>query len=104
MVRGSSATFRILVSDACRSGALTRVKGGQRAPPFPIGTGEQLSGEGVVFLTGSSANEDAQESDELRGSFFTHAFNSGLLGAADTAGGGRVTLEEACRCAPAATA
>src|SRR6266436_1350187 len=48
IVRGSAATFRVLVSDACRSGALTRVKGGQRAPPFPIVMGEQLSGEGVV--------------------------------------------------------
>jgi Caspase domain len=97
IVRGSAATFRVLVSDACRSGALTRVKGGQQEPPFPIVTDEKLSGEGVVFLTASSANEDAQESDELRGSFFTHAFNSGLLGAADADGDGRVTLEEAYR-------
>lgn len=97
IVRGSSATFRVLVSDACRSGALTRVKGGEVAPPFPLVVDEKLSGEGVVFLTASSANEDAQESDELRGSFFTHAFNSGLLGAADADGDGRVTLEEAYR-------
>lgn len=97
IVRGSSASFRILVSDACRSGALTRVKGGQQEAPFPIVTDDKLNGEGVVFLTASSANEDAQESDELRASFFTHAFNSGLLGAADADGDGRVTLEEAYR-------
>ncbi len=36
-----------------------------------------------MFLTSSSASEDSQESDELKGSFFTHALLSGLLGAAD---------------------
>ncbi|MGH7284491.1 MAG: caspase family protein, partial [Polyangiaceae bacterium] len=61
LVRGSAATFRILMLDACRSGALTRVKGGQTAPPFSISVGEHLTGEGLAFLTSSSANEDAQE-------------------------------------------
>lgn len=95
LVRGSSAHFRMLVLDACRSGALTRVKGGVRVPPFPIEIEEKLSGEGVVFLTSTSANEDAQESDELKGSFFTHYFVSGLVGAADTNGDGVVVLKEA---------
>jgi uncharacterized caspase-like protein len=36
LVRGSSAALRVLVVDACRSGALTRVKGGVAAPPFPV--------------------------------------------------------------------
>src|SRR5690606_8366544 len=34
LVRGSPAKFRLLVVDACRSGALTRVKGGTIAAPF----------------------------------------------------------------------
>ena len=46
-----------------------------------------LAGEGVVFLTSSSANEDAHESDTLKGSFFTHYLVSGMLGAADTDAG-----------------
>ncbi len=95
LVRGSAASFRLLLIDACRSGALTRVKGGSPAPQFPIALGEQLQGEGVVFLTSSAASEDAQESDALGGSFFTHYFRSGLLGAADANGDGRVDLEEA---------
>lgn len=95
LVRGSSAHFRMLILDACRSGALTRVKGGTRVPPFPIEIEERLGGEGVVFLTSTSANEDAQESDELKGSFFTHYFVSGLVGAADSNGDGRVVLKEA---------
>jgi caspase domain-containing protein len=103
LVRSSSASFRVLVVDACRSGALTRVKGGRPAPSFAVRVDEQLSGEGVVFLTSSSANEDAQESDEIQGSFFTHYFRSGLLGAADDDGDGRVTLDEAYRHAHAST-
>ncbi len=95
LVRGSAADFRVLLLDACRSGALTRVKGGTSAPPFPIRIGERLDGQGVVFLTSSSASEDAQESDDLRGSFFTHYFASGLMGAPDFDHDGRVDLDEA---------
>ncbi len=103
LVRGSAATFRLLVLDACRSGALTRVKGGTPIPPFELTASERAPGEGAVFLTSSSASEDSQESDELKGSFFTHAFVSGLLGAADADGDGRVTLDEAYRHAYEAT-
>jgi len=51
----------------------------------------------------SAVDEDAQESDALKGSFFTHAFVSGLLGAADVDGDGDVVLEEAYRHAYDAT-
>ena len=103
LVRGSAATFRVLALDACRSGALTRVKGGQRGPPFAIRVEEHLSEQGLVFLTSSAANEDAQESDALKGSFFTHHFVSALLGAGDADGDGSVTLDEAYRYAYDAT-
>ncbi len=103
LVRGSAATLRLLILDACRSGALTRVKGGAPIPPFDIQLGERVAGEGAVFLTSSSASEDSQESDEIKGSFFTHALVSGLLGAADANGDGRVTLDEAYRYAYEAT-
>ena len=95
LVRGSPAKVRVLVIDACRSGALTRVKGGHPAPPVELD--HALLGEGLVFLTSSAAGEDAQESDEVGGSFFTHFFTSGLLGAADGDGDGDVTLAEAFR-------
>jgi hypothetical protein len=93
LVRGSPADVRVLVIDACRSGALTRVKGGRPAPPVELD--HDLVGEGLVFLTSSAAGEDAQESDEVGGSFFTHYFTSGLLGAADVDSDGDVTLAEA---------
>ena len=97
LVRGSAASFRLLVVDACRSGALTRVKGGTQVPAAPIELAERLPADGMVFWTSSSANEDAQESDEIGGSFFTHYLVSGLVGAADDDKDGTVTLEEAYR-------
>jgi hypothetical protein len=103
LVRGSAATFRLLVLDACRSGTLTRVKGGTPIAPFEVRVSERVPGEGAVFLTSSAASEDSQESDEIRGSFFTHALVSGLLGAADVDDDGRVTLDEVYRHAYAAT-
>jgi caspase domain-containing protein len=103
LVRGSSATFRMLILDSCRSGALTRVKGGQPAAPFPIVLGDSLAADGVVFWTASAASEDAQESDDIKGSFFSHFLVSGLAGPADTDGDGSVTTVEAYEYARAAT-
>src|SRR5882672_6973984 len=103
LVRGSSARMRVLVVDACRSGSLTRVKGASVAPAFDIRLRRTEASEGAVFLTSSSANEDAQESDAIGGSFFTHYFVSGLLGAADVDGNGRVTVAEAYAYAYGAT-
>jgi hypothetical protein len=95
LVRSSSAAFRVLVVDACRSGSLTRVKGGRPGPAFAVRVDESLDGEGTVLLTSSSLNEDSQESDALGGSFFTHYLRSGLLGPADMDGDGLITLDEA---------
>jgi hypothetical protein len=103
LVRGSAATFRLMVLDACRSGALTRLKGGRMIAPFFVPNESTFSGEGLAFLTASAAHEDAQESDEIRGSFFTHALVSGLLGAADRDADGLVVLDEAYRYAYDAT-
>jgi hypothetical protein len=97
LVRGSPASVRLLIVDACRSGSITRVKGGRHVEPFAIELDDHLASQGAVLLTSSAANEDAQESDELAGSFFTHFLVSGLLGAADENGDGRVTLAEAYR-------
>jgi hypothetical protein len=102
LVRGSSAKFRLLVVDACRSGAMTRGKGGKIVAPFALGaTG--IHEEGMALLTSSAESEDAQESDAIAGSFFTHALVSGLLGAADRNDDGVVELDEAYRYAYSAT-
>lgn len=101
LVRGSAAGFRVLVVDACRSGTVTAVKGGRAAPlfdlPGAVPAGDAPAAEGYVVLTAAAAGEDAQESETLRGSFFTHHLVSGLLGAADDDRNGEITLEEAYR-------
>ena len=95
LVYGSPADVRILIIDACRSGVLTRVKGGSRQAGFKIQLDDQLSTEGTATLTSSAAGEESQESDRLRASFFTHYLASALLGAADRDENGKVTLSEA---------
>ena len=87
------ADVRIAVLDACASGAFTRVKGGKRRPPFLVD--QSSSTRGHAFLTSSAATEVAQESDRIRASYFTHYLVSGLRGAADLSGDGRITLNEA---------
>lgn len=97
LVTDSPASFRIVVVDACKSGALTRVKGGRRVEPFSVNLQNNLETEGTALITSSASDEDSQESDDVRGSYFTHFFASGLMGAADDSGDGRVSLTEAYR-------
>lgn len=87
------ADVRIAVLDACASGAFTRLKGGVARPPFTIDGSTAMRGH--AFLTSSAETEAAQESDRIGASYFTHYFVSGLRGAADLSGDGRVTLSEA---------
>lgn len=89
------ADVRIGILDSCSSGAFTRSKGGKKREPFLAGAAAEV--EGHAFLTSSSADEAAQESDRIGGSFFTHFLVTGLRGAADTDGDRRVTLNEAYR-------
>ncbi len=100
-LRQMPADVRVGVLDSCASGALTRAKGGVLRPPFLLDESTQVTGH--AFLTSSSADEAAQESDTLGGSFFTHYLISGLRGAADTTGDGRVTLNESYQFAFAET-
>jgi hypothetical protein len=95
LVESSSAAIRLLIVDACRSGSVTRVKGVVPAEEFQVGMTGQIATEGVAIVTSSAAGESSQESDRLRGSFFSHHLASALRGAADHNGDGRVTLAEA---------
>jgi hypothetical protein len=94
LVTGSPAGVRVLVLDACRAGAMTRVKGGRPGPAFRVDVDDRLDAEGVAILASSAAGEDSQESDQLGASFFTHYLASALIGAADRNGDGKVTLGE----------
>jgi hypothetical protein len=87
------ADVRITVLDACASGAITRIKGGQRRQAFLVDDSSDM--KGYAFLTSSSADEAAQESDQIGSSFFTHYLVSGMRGAADVSGDSKVSLTEA---------
>jgi len=93
----SAADMRVLIIDACHSGELTRVKGGKPAKPFRIDLSEQSASEGLAIITSSTAGEKAQESDRIKGSYFTHYLITGMLGAADKSSDGVVSLAEAYR-------
>jgi hypothetical protein len=95
------ADVSIAILDSCASGAFTRLKGGTRTQPFLMDDSSDMTGH--AFLTSSSADEAAQESDAIRASFFTHYLVSGLRGAADHSADGRITLNEVYQYAHAET-
>lgn len=88
------ADVRLAFVDACQSGALTGVKGGRRAPAYEIRLADAGAVSGLAIVTSSTANELSQESDELRGSFFSHNIMAGLRGLADSSGDGQISLSE----------
>jgi hypothetical protein len=87
------AKVRVAIIDACQSGEITRQKGGRVVSPFL--EEQPVRARGMVILTSASAAENAQESDVLGSSFFSHHLISGLRGPADTSGDGRVSAFEA---------
>ena len=92
-IRRMPSDVNIAILDSCASGSFTRLKGGTRKPAFLVDESSKV--KGYAFLTSSSEDEAAQESDRLGSSFFTHYLVSGLRGGADTNRDGRVTLNEA---------
>jgi hypothetical protein len=86
------ADVRIAILDSCASGAFTRLKGGKKKKPFLMDAAYDMKGYAV--MTSSSSDEASQESERLKGSFFTHYLTSGLRGAADMSQDGRITLNE----------
>jgi hypothetical protein len=92
-VNSLDADIRVAILDACGSGAITRTKGGIARPAFLADASTNM--KGYAFLTSSNENEASQESDRIKGSYFTHALLGGLRGAADMTGDGKVTINEA---------
>jgi len=92
-IRAVPADVHIAVVDSCASGSFTRIKGGRKMPSFLHDSSNQVAG--FAFLSSSSADEDAQESDRIGASFFTYFFVAGLRGAADRNRDGKITLTEA---------
>lgn len=88
------AKLRVGLVDSCRGGSWTGSKGVHKVEPFEIDGGRELVEEGSVLIASSSGQENAHETEALKGSFFTHYWNAGLRGAADKSGDGQVTLNE----------
>jgi hypothetical protein len=82
--------------DACYSGAILTPKGLTRQSPIVVSV-VPLGGRGRYLVTSSGANELSYESELIQGSPFAAALRSGLRGAADSSGDGRVTLPELYR-------
>lgn len=97
------AKLRVGLVDSCRGGSWTGSKGLKRVEPFEIDAARELAEEGSVLIASSSGQENAHETDSVRGSFFTHYWNAGLRGAADRGGDGVITLNEAFEYARALT-
>ncbi len=90
---GLNADLKISILDGCSSGAITRIKGGRKQKAFLVD--ESSTMRGYAFLTSNTEHEAAQESERVKGSFFTYYLMTGMRGAADVSGDGKVTLDEA---------
>ena len=97
LLRDTGADVRLGIIDACRSGAVIGIKGGQPGPGFDVTQLGLPALAGEVFLSASRADEVALESREIGGSFFTHHLVSALRGAADADRNYLTTLEEVYR-------
>jgi hypothetical protein len=96
-LRAIPSTLTIAVLDACQSGAFARPKGAEPAADFSYNSVSHLTQRGLAVMASSTAQELSQESDELKSSYFTHHLVTGLRGAGDADGDGRVSLDEAYR-------
>ena len=91
------ADFKLVVIDACQSGAFSGVKGARPAADFTHNTMTSLSTTGMAVMASSSGDELSQESAQLQGSYFSHHLVAALRGAGDRNRDARVSLDEAYR-------
>ncbi|AKU97271.1 peptidase C14 caspase catalytic subunit p20 [Labilithrix luteola] len=96
-LRQIPTTLTLVILDACQSGQFARVKGAEPAADFSFNSVSRLTTKGIAVMASSSGQELSQESDELKGSYFTHHLITALRGAADADSDGRVSLDEAYR-------
>ena len=92
-LKKTQAPLKLILIDACRSGAFTRLKGARSVPAFKIKT-DPLIVKGVAVISSASPYEDAQESDVIQGGIFTQHLVTGLMGAADRSQDQQISLTE----------
>ena len=81
-LEATPARTKVVIIDGCFSGALA-VKGINKSEPFETPKFQFDEPSGTVFLSASSSDEFAYESETYQGSLFTHNLVSGLYGKAD---------------------
>jgi len=94
-LRSITSDVRFVIVDACEAGELTRGKGFRSRAPVSVHLVDSLGTTGEAILASTSQAESAQESEVLKGSFFTSHLITGLRGAADRNRDGVVGLQEA---------
>ncbi len=72
LINDINSNVKITILDSCASGTFTRFKGVKPRPPFLLDKANNM--EGFAIITSCSSEETSQESDYLKGSFFTHNF------------------------------
>lgn len=93
----SRAEVRLAFIDACKAGALTAKGAHATSQEFELTVASSPSPDGTAIIASTAPGEDALESLDLRGSFFTHHLTAGLRGPADADRDARITLSEAYR-------
>jgi hypothetical protein len=88
-----AAAIKIGIFDACYSGSVTTAKGGKQTQPFFFE--EQKTIEGRIIIASASATEQAQESQTLKGSIFSHHWFNALRGSANSSGSKQITINQA---------
>lgn len=91
------ATLKVVILDACQSGAFSGIKGVEPAADFSHNSVARLDAAGVAVMASSSSTELSQESERLGASYFTHHLLVALRGAGDGNRDGKVSLDEAYR-------
>jgi hypothetical protein len=89
------ADTTVVVVDTCHTAGLNRRKGLTAVPPRRVDLVDRLATRGRVIIASSAPGEEAQESERLRGSFFTSHWVTALRGGADSNRDGVVELREA---------
>lgn len=102
-LEGSSARVRIALVDACESGSLARLRGGQPVEAIEITVDDTLTASGLAVIASTGPLSVARESASFGGGVFTRAMLTGLRGSADEDGDGVITLDESYRYAFAQT-
>lgn len=89
------ASLRLVIIDACRTPVESAEKGGVPGPGVSVSLHRSEKLQGDLYISSASRGEPAQEWSFLKGALFTHHLVTGLRGAADLDGNGRISLSEA---------